>query len=230
MALFDDDLYVDAGVGAGAAPAPGPTAGAPLAPVGAGPAGPMAAAAGGGGQGKGGGAPERPTFNFPGLPGFVPPQFIAPTMEQALAEPGYQFRLDAGRGALERSAAARGLLRSGGTLQDIVDFGQKLGTQEYGNVYNRALSAFDRRYQGEKDRYAPQLARWQTLANAEIQAGLAAFGRRGGGGGGGGLPPLDVLLGPPPQMPSYPSSMGGGGLPAAPLSGVMPGDDQYMAY
>lgn len=209
--------------------APAPTAPAPMAPGGApGPAVQTAAGGGGGGGGRNrpGGPPERPTFNFAGLPGFVAPNFAAPTMEQAMAEPGYATRLGAGQNALERSAAARGLLRSGGTLQDLVEYGQKFGQQEYGNVFNRALQQFDRRYQGAKDAYAPQLARWQTLANAETQAGLAAFNARhrgggGGGGGGGGLPPLDVILGPPPTMPDYAQmATYGGGQSSAPVSGV----------
>jgi hypothetical protein len=39
--------------------------------------------------------------------------------------------------ALERSAAARGGLLSGGTLKGIQRFGQDLASQEYGNAFNR---------------------------------------------------------------------------------------------
>jgi hypothetical protein len=39
--------------------------------------------------------------------------------------------------ALERSAAARGNLLSGGTLRGIQRFGQDLASQEYGNAFNR---------------------------------------------------------------------------------------------
>lgn len=215
-----------------------PAAGAPTptAPA-AGGTSDAAAAAGGAmltaGPGKnkgGGGGQDRPTFNFPGLPGFVGPQFEAPTFESAMAEPGYKFRLQAGQDALERSAAARGLLRSGGTLRDITEYGQKFGAQEYGNVFNRALSAFDRKYQGAKDAYAPQLARWQALANAETQAGLAAFNAaHRGGGGGGGTPqiPYDLLLGPPPTMPDYAQMASGAGGGAVPMS---PQYDDYIPY
>src|SRR5262245_59341144 len=71
---------------------------------------------GGGKKGKGGGgAPDLgPEYRWPGLPGFVAPTFVRPTMADAELEPGYQFRLGAGRDALERAAAARGVLRSGG--------------------------------------------------------------------------------------------------------------------
>lgn len=161
-------------------------------------------AAGGGGKKGGGGAPDLgPQYNWPGLPGFVAPTFARPTFEQAMAEPGYDFRLQAGRGALERGAAARGVLRSGGTLRDILEYGQKFAAQEYGNVYNRALSEYDRTYQAAKDAYAPRLAQWQMQAQGERDRALALYGKnRGGGGGGGDYIPPDIL-GPPPTPPDY---------------------------
>ena len=57
--------------------------------------------------------------------------------EQFQADPGYAFRQAEGMKALERSAAARGGLLSGGTLKGIQRFGQDLASQEYGNAFNR---------------------------------------------------------------------------------------------
>jgi hypothetical protein len=57
--------------------------------------------------------------------------------EQFQADPGYAFRQAEGMKALERSAAARGGLLSGGTLKGIQQFGQDLASQEYGNAFNR---------------------------------------------------------------------------------------------
>lgn len=59
------------------------------------------------------------------------------SLEDYQADPGYQFRLDQGKTALERSAAARGGLLSGGTLKDLTDYSQGMASQEYGNAYNR---------------------------------------------------------------------------------------------
>src|SRR5690348_12894293 len=42
------------------------------------------------------------------------------------ASPGYQFRLDEGNRAIQNSAAAKGMLMSGGTLKDIDRFSQGL--------------------------------------------------------------------------------------------------------
>jgi hypothetical protein len=43
---------------------------------------------------------------------------------------------------LERSGAARGVTNTGGTLKNILDYGQQAASQEYGNVYNRAAGAW----------------------------------------------------------------------------------------
>jgi hypothetical protein len=53
------------------------------------------------------------------------------------ADPGYGFRLSEGQKALERSAAARGGLISGGALKAATRFGQEMGSQEYTNAFNR---------------------------------------------------------------------------------------------
>lgn len=65
------------------------------------------------------------------------------TMDQFKADPGYAFRLSEGQKALERSAAARGGLLSGGTGKALQRFGQDYGSQEYTNAFNR--------YQAERE-------------------------------------------------------------------------------
>jgi hypothetical protein len=76
-----------------------------------------------------------PTYTSP-----VP--FTAPTAADMAADPGYQFRLQQGQQALERSGAARGVTRTGGTLKDVLDYGQRAASQEYGNVFNRMASQY----------------------------------------------------------------------------------------
>lgn len=53
------------------------------------------------------------------------------------ATPGYQFQLDQGLGAIDRSAASRGGLFSGATLKAAQGYGQGLANQEYGTYLNR---------------------------------------------------------------------------------------------
>jgi hypothetical protein len=58
-------------------------------------------------------------------------------MDQFQQDPGYAFRMSEGMKGLERSAAARGGLLSGGTLKGIQRFGQDMASQEYQNAFNR---------------------------------------------------------------------------------------------
>ena len=58
-------------------------------------------------------------------------------MDQFQQDPGYAFRLAEGQKALDRAAAARGGLISGGALKAAQRFGQDLGSQEYQNAFNR---------------------------------------------------------------------------------------------
>ena len=58
-------------------------------------------------------------------------------MDQFQADPGYAFRLKEGQKVLERNAAARGGLISGGALKAAQQYGQEMGSQEYMNAFNR---------------------------------------------------------------------------------------------
>ena len=80
------------------------------------------------------------------------------------ADPGYAFRLSEGQKALDRQAAARGGLISGGALRAAQRYGQEMGSQEYQSAYNRALTG-----------YNTDVARENQLYNR--QAGLAGIGQ-----------------------------------------------------
>ena len=54
--------------------------------------------------------------------------------------PGYQFRMDEGMRAVENSAAAKGMLGSGGTLKDLVRFGQGVAADDFNQQFNRTAS------------------------------------------------------------------------------------------
>lgn len=58
-------------------------------------------------------------------------------MSEFQADPGYGFRLSEGQKALDRQAAARGGLISGGALKAAQRYGQEMGSQEYTNAFNR---------------------------------------------------------------------------------------------
>ncbi|MCH7662313.1 MAG: hypothetical protein IH859_00380 [Chloroflexi bacterium] len=75
------------------------------------------------------------------MPGETDPEFGSLMREFGLedfeTEPGYEFRLAEGQKALERSAAARGQVFSGGTLKALTRYGQGVASQEFGRAYNR---------------------------------------------------------------------------------------------
>jgi hypothetical protein len=89
------------------------------------------------------------------------------SMADYQADPGYAFRLSEGQKALDRSAAARGGLISGGALRAATRYGQDMGSQEYGNAYNR--------YQTNRTNQLQPLGSLMTSGqNAAAGAGAAA--------------------------------------------------------
>ena len=88
-------------------------------------------------------APDREKFrltsgdvNDPNFGKYATAEYT-PEMFAKGIDPGYQFRLSEGMKGLERSAAARGGLLSGGTLKGIQRYGQDMASTEYQNAFNR---------------------------------------------------------------------------------------------
>ncbi len=51
-------------------------------------------------------------------------------------DPSYQFRLDQGNQAINRSAAAKGMSNSGNVLAELMKYGQGMASEELGNKTN----------------------------------------------------------------------------------------------
>jgi hypothetical protein len=141
----------------------------------------------GGGGGGGGGRGSYGGYNGGGYqtnggafqtnaPQFNYTPFTAPKPEDVLSDPSYQFRVEQGQKMLQGSAAAKGLTRTGGTLQDLVNYGQQAASDEYGNAYNRALSTWGAQYQGQKDAFAPQYGAWQTQYGGDLAKWQTMYG------------------------------------------------------
>ena len=86
---------------------------------------------------------------------------------QRYQDPGYAFRLSEGVKALDRSAAARGGLLSGNQLRGVTELGQNLGSQEFGNMYNRFIGEQATR----RNALAGLIGQGQTTANTINNAG-----------------------------------------------------------
>lgn len=97
----------------------------------------------------------RPTLGtlpaFQGPADFTYGAFQAPGAEGMYADPGYQYRLNQGVRAADASAAARGTLRGGAQQAALTRLGQDYGSQEYGNVWDRALGAYKTNYLTARD-------------------------------------------------------------------------------
>src|SRR4029453_14092195 len=101
-------------------------------------------------------------------------------MQAALEQsPGFQFRLGEGLKALEKSAAARGTLLTGGTLKGLQRYAQDFASNEYQNRYNQllGLGQLGLGYGQLGSRAAPQQGLlWSQYAN---QAGNLLGGQAG---------------------------------------------------
>ncbi len=107
--------------------------------------------------------------------------FDAPTGLNMQNDPGYQARLALGTDALQKSAAARGSVLTGGTAKALDTYAQDYASNEYGNVYNRALQSYGANagnyYTGQGNQYnrLAQLAgTGQATAANLAQQGQAA--------------------------------------------------------
>lgn len=72
--------------------------------------------------------------------------FQAPTELSYQNDPGYLERMKLGTQAIQRSAAAKGTLLTGGTLKDLTDYAQTFASNEYDKVYGRAKGEYDTAY------------------------------------------------------------------------------------
>src|SRR5262245_29421371 len=86
-------------------------------------------------------------------------------------DPSYQWRLQQGQEALQKSAAMRGGLQGGGTLKALTNYAQGAASQEYQNAFNRSLSTFNANQQSRQQRL-------NTLSNL-AGLGYSAAGRAG---------------------------------------------------
>ncbi len=78
-------------------------------------------------------------------------QFAAPTAAEAQATPGVQFGLDEANRMMQNSGAAHGTLLNGRFQQALAASNIGNALQDYGNIYNRALSTFGTNYGIFKD-------------------------------------------------------------------------------
>jgi hypothetical protein len=91
-------------------------------------------------------------------------KFQAPTGLTEQNDPGFQARLKLGQDALERSAAAKGGVLTGGTAKGLDQFAQDYASNEYGNVYNRSWNEYANRYNQYENNQTNQFNRLAAVS------------------------------------------------------------------
>jgi hypothetical protein len=104
-------------------------------------------------------------------------KFAAPTYQEAMADPGYQFRVAQGQQALENAAAAKGMLRTGGTMKGLLDYNQAMASQEYDKTYGRRLGEYQMGYGQDMSADREQWAREAQKFGMNRQAALDQYDR-----------------------------------------------------
>lgn len=94
----------------------------------------------------GGGKYPLSSFDAPGINKPWTTAFTAPDNITEQNDPGYKARLDMGINGMQRSAAAKGTLLTGGLQKDLNQFSQDYASNEYDKVYNRALGEYNTAY------------------------------------------------------------------------------------
>ena len=120
-------------------------------------------------------APYTQAAFTPAAPFAAPAPFTAPTTVDEQNDPGYTARLAAGQQALTRGALASGGAFSGGTMQALQQAGQDYASNEYSNVYNRALTGYQTNFGNALNAYQTNFGNSLNSYNANTTAALNAY-------------------------------------------------------
>lgn len=138
---------------------------------------------------------QPPTFSAP--PPFSYQKFQVPTADSIYSDPSYDFRRGEGEKALGQRAASMGTYRTGGTLKDFINYNQNAASQEYSNIFKRAVDThnlgleqelgtygtnygvsrdvYDRLYQGSKATFDAQQRESELVNNRNFDSFLADY-------------------------------------------------------
>jgi len=103
-------------------------------------------------------------------------RFTAADMEAY--DPGYQFRLAEGQKALERSAALRGSVLSGGALKALTKYSQNVASEEFGKAFDRFQTENQNRFTRLATMMNTGLSAAGQFASTTMQGGALKSGYR----------------------------------------------------
>lgn len=108
--------------------------------------------------------------------------FQPPTLAQAEQQPGYQFELQQGEGALQNLFAAKGAAGGGNEGEALTNYAENAAQTDYQQVYNNAFQQYLQQYgehQTQLNRLAAGAGIGQTAATTTGQLGQAAAANEG---------------------------------------------------
>lgn len=97
-----------------------------------------------------------PTFTPPGYtppPAFSYADFVAPDPNKLSSDPNYQYTLKTEQDAIQKSAAARGVLNTGGTINDLLLNARDVASQGYQGLFGRDLATYQTNRGNALDQY-----------------------------------------------------------------------------
>lgn len=90
-------------------------------------------------------------------------------------DPSYQFRLNQGINALDKSAASKGMLLSGAQQKAINNYAQDTASQEYSNAYQRGLQTQNQDYSQDLSTYQQNMQKDLTSYNSDMNLGTQKY-------------------------------------------------------
>ena len=98
-------------------------------------------------------------------------------------DPGYQFRMQEGRKAVESSAASRHGLGSGAAMKALNRYGQNFASNEFANAFNRQYGMFNDKFNRDYGMYSDDFNRQYGMFNDRLNrlGQLASSGQAAAG-------------------------------------------------
>lgn len=102
-------------------------------------------------------------------------QQFDPSKIDLKADPSYQFRLNEGINALDKSASAKGMLLSGAQQKALQNYGQDLASQQYQQAYANALTTNQNNNNIGLQEYQTNQGNALTGYNSNVNLGLQKY-------------------------------------------------------
>lgn len=118
-----------------------------------------------------------PESNIPQYDDYVTAQFD-PNID-IYSDPSYKFRLGEMERQIDRGAAGMGKFMSGNRLEELMSRSGEMASQEYGNIWGRAMQDYDIQRGAQTNQYAAATGREADQYGRGVDAYGRAYGEEG---------------------------------------------------